>query len=148
MRGRNWVVACVLIVGVIAAATLAGHSKPGRTGPRPVVAFGVAVEQIPSPAMLRYTNGWVASSGPKLIGVYAGAQSVHPTNGLLVIARFSGGHQHLQSVVLHGSGPVTLLKPSPPADEDAAAHATLHFVTANGDNGSLDVGTGRATLHR
>jgi hypothetical protein len=147
MRGRNWLVACVLIAAVIAAATFAGHSKPRRSGPRPVVAFGATVEQIPSPAILRYTNGWVASSGLKLIGVYAGAESIHQTNGLLVIARFSGAHQQLQSVVLHGTGTAILLRPSAPADEHAAAHATLHFVTANGASGALNVGTGKVSLH-
>ncbi|HEX3801680.1 MAG TPA: hypothetical protein VHV75_02460 [Solirubrobacteraceae bacterium] len=147
MRGRNWVVASVLIVGVIAAARLAGHPKPRRSGPRPVVAFGARVEQIPSTAILRFTNGWVASSGLKLVGVYAGAQSIHPANGLLVIARFSGAHQRLQSIVLHGTGAATLLKPSPPPDEDAAAHEMLRFVTANGATGSLRVGTGKVSLH-
>jgi hypothetical protein len=147
MRGRNWVVAGVLIVVVIAAATLAGHSKPRRHGPRPVVSFGAGVEQIPSSAILRYTNGWVASSGLKLIGVYAGAQSSHPANGLVVIARVSGAQQHLQSIVLHETGTVLLLKPSPPADEDAAAHATLHFVTADGATGTLNVSTGKVSLH-
>jgi hypothetical protein len=147
MRGRNWLVAGLLLVVVIAAATLAGHSKPRPHGRRPVVSFGAGVEQIPSSAILRYTDGWVASSGRRLIGVYAGAQSTRPTNGLLVIARFSGAQRHLQSVVMRGTGTVLLLKPSPPVDEDAAAHATLHFVTADGATGTLNVGTGKVSLH-
>jgi hypothetical protein len=149
MHGRNWLVAGVLIVAVIAAATLAGHSKPRISGPHAVVAFGlrVPVGRLPSRTGLRLTNGWSASSATNFVGVYAGAQTSHPDNGLLVIARRSRGRQHSGSVVLHATGAVTLLKPAAAASESAADHAILRFVTASGASGALNVGTGKVSLH-
>jgi hypothetical protein len=147
MRSRNWIVALVLVVAVVAVATLAGHSKPSdTTGKRPVVAFGSRVGHTPSSATLRFTNGWSASSGAYSIAVYAGAQSTRARNGLLVIRRGRTGKEHLRSVVLPGAGAVTLLRPAPVQNETAAYNATLRFVTASGGTGTLNVADGKVSL--
>ena len=147
MRGRNWVVAGVLVVVVIAAATLAGHSKP--RGPRPRIAFGAKVEQLGATGDLVYTNAWVAGSGTQFIGVYAGSQMFNRQNGLFVILRQTrSAHQRISRVVVHGTGAVTLLRPAVPANEAAALTATLRFVTASGSSGTLDLSDDSVSLSR
>jgi hypothetical protein len=147
MRSRNWIVASVLIAAVIAAATLAGRSKP--RGPRPHVAFGAQVQPPgASGALLAYTNGWVATAGTRTVAVYAGSQAQDHGNGLLVIVRETHGAPRQKDIVLEGSGSLTLLRPARPVTESAAFGATVHFVTANGATGTLDLATDRYLLSR
>lgn len=146
MRHRNWVVAGVLVVAVVAIGLIAGHGRQGGAD-RPRVSFGSQVQKLGATSQLIYTNGWVAASGRQSIGVYAGRQSFNPRNGLFVIVRRAGGgHQRLADVVVRGSGSVTLLRPAPPLNERAALTATLHFVTANGATGTLDLSGDRVSL--
>lgn len=149
--GRALIVPVVLVVLVVAAALGAGRSKPTKsgqnlTGPRPTVAFGTQLEQIPSPAGLDYMNGWAASAGRRQIGVYVGSAASNHHNGVLSVARLTPGKQRFRSFVLHGSGPVTLLPPPRPVSEAAAWNQTIRFVTANGGAGTLDLATDKVTL--
>lgn len=148
MRNRNWFLAGVLVLAVIAAGILAGHGRRshGGTG-QPHVSFGSQVEQLGATSELVYTNGWVASSGTQSIGVYAGGQRSKRQNGLFVIMRSRiRGRQKIARVVVAGSGAVTLLRPAPPATEQAAFSETLHFVTANGGTGTLALSGDRVAL--
>jgi hypothetical protein len=148
VRNRNWVLAAVLVVAVLAAGAIFGRS--GRSGgvQAPSVRFGATVEPAASSALLNYTNGWVATSGAQAIGIYAGSQAAQRGNGLFVIVRTTKSGQRITRRVLHGAGAVTLLRPSPPANETAAFAETLHFVTASGATGALDLGDDRVTLNR
>ena len=150
MRNRNWFLAGVLVLAVIVAGLLFGHGRRlSGAGGEPHVSFGSQVQQPGAASELVYTNGWVASSGPQSIAVYAGRQRSNPRNGLFVILRRrGGGHQRLADVVVRGSGIVTLLRPPAPATEQAAYGATLHFVTANGGTGTLALGGDRVALNR
>jgi hypothetical protein len=144
---HNVIVAVVLVVAVILAALVAGRQRSGEGGSRPAVAFGPQVQPTVA-AAVNYTNGWAASSGSALVGVYAGAQRANYRNGVLLIARVTGGHRHLRTLVLHGSGAVTLLRPPVPVSETAAFSATLHLVTASGSTGTLDLsGDGISLSH-
>jgi hypothetical protein len=147
VRDRNWLLAAALVVCVILASVIFGHSKPAG-GDQPRVSFGARVEQPGATSDLVYTNAWVASSGTHSIGVYAGRQRVDPRNGLFVILRQTGNgsDRKLARVSVHGSGAVTMLRPTTPATEDAAFQTTIHFVTANGTTGTLDLGTDKVTL--
>jgi hypothetical protein len=152
MRNRNWVLAGVLVLAVVAAGIIAGHGRQGAVD-RPRVSFGSrvsfasGVQKLGATRQLIYTNGWVATTGQQSIGVYAGRQRLNPRNGLFVILRQTGrGHQRRADVVVHGSGTVTLLRPAAPATEQAAYGATLHFVTANGGTGTLELGGAHVSL--
>ena len=142
-RFRNWVVSAVLVVVVVLAGIVA--SNPA-TGPRPTVAFGVQVQPVAA-ATIDYNNGWTASAGGRKIGVYAGSQKANRRNGLLIVARLSAGRHRLKSIVLHGAGTVTLLRPTAPKSEDDALTATLRFVTANGVTGGLDLSDDHVVLN-
>lgn len=146
MRGRNWVLAGVLVVAVIAAGLLAGHPKRD-SGAQPRVAFGASVQPT-SAALMNYVNGWTASDGSESIGVYAGSQRSHRRNGIFVIARLKGSHQRVKSLVVKGSGSLTLLRPARPDSEAAAYQGTLRFVTASGATGTLDLSSDSVTLSR
>ena len=141
IRYRAWVVMGVVLIAVVAAGILAGHRKgpKGAGADRPHVSFGSQVRQPGATSDLVYTNGWVASSAAETIGVYAGGERSNRRNGLIVVRRQTGGSQRIRRVVVHGSGPVTLLRPAPPASERAALGETLHFVTGNGATGTLDL---------
>lgn len=145
-RNRNWIVASVLIAAVVAAAAIDSRSKPAGTAQTPRVQFGPEVRQEPSVMLLNYTNGWVARAGTDDVGVYAGSQAKDHGNGLLVTVRTVAGRRSSHSVVLRGTGAVTLLKPARPATEADALQATLRFVTASGATGTLDLGDGIASL--
>ena len=148
-RFRNVIVAVVLVVAVVAAGVLAGHSGSSQPGlQRPRVSFGAQVEQLGATSDLVYTNGWVASSGSHSIGVYSGSQRFDRRNGLFVILRqtANGSHQKLARVVVPGSGALTMLRPASPATEASAFRTTIHFVTANGGTGTLDLSNDRVTL--
>jgi hypothetical protein len=147
MRNRNWVLAGVLVLAVIAAGVLAGHGKhaPGA-GAQPQVSFGSQVQQLGATSDLVYTNGWVASGGTQAIAVYAGRQRFKRANGLFVVIRRTGGTEKITRVVVRASGALTLLRPARPASERAAFAETLHFVTANGGTGTLDLSGDRASL--
>ena len=141
----------MLVVAVVAVGLLAGHSganKPGALAPR--VGFGANIQPpAASGGYLEYTNGWMAVSGDHLIGVYAGSEATRRQNGLLVIRRGVTNTPNgikKKTVVLHRAGAVTLLRPAPPATEDAAFQTTLHFVTANGATGTLNLATDKVTL--
>ena len=146
MRNRSWVVAAVLVVVVVAAGLGLGKSKhPAGATARPTIAFGSRVQPMPA-SRLDYTNGWTASAGRELVGVYAGSERNRRDNGLLVIARSNGGGRRFKLVVLHGTGAITLLKPPRPPTESAAFQETLRFVTANGALGTLDLGDNSARV--
>jgi hypothetical protein len=147
MRGRNWLVATVLFVAVLAAAIGFGKSKNSAGARAPTVRFGVSAGQPPIAAMLDETNGWVAQAGSERIAVYAGSQSSRPANGLVFIMRTLGGRTTARSIVLHGSGSVTLLRPPRFASESDALGGTLHFITANGGVGSVNLVNDHAALH-
>jgi hypothetical protein len=144
--GRVWIVPFVLVVVVAAAALGAGKSKHARSSGAATVLFGTRLEQTPSAAGLDFINGWVVRSTADDIAVYAGSQTSDSTNGLLVVVRTSGGKQRSRNVVVHGSGPVTLLRPSAPSTESVAAAETLRFVTANGSLGKLDLSDDKVVL--
>jgi hypothetical protein len=148
-RYRSLVLAGVLVAVVVATGLLAGRSGPNKPGThRPRVSFGAQVEQLGATSDLVYTNGWVASSGTQAVGVYAGSQRFDRRNGLFVIMRQTGNssRQKLTRVIVHGSGAVTMLRPAPPATQDAAFQTTLHFVTANGGTGTLDLSNDKVSL--
>lgn len=148
MRHRNWVLAGVLVLAVIAAGVLAGHGKGPNAGGagQPRVSFGSQVQPLGATSDLVYTNGWVASLGTEAIGVYAGAQRSRRRDGLLVIMRNHASGQRIARLVVPGSGAVTLLRPARPTSEDAALQETLHFVTANGGTGTLELSGDRVAL--
>jgi hypothetical protein len=142
LRYRPWVVMSVLLAVVIVAAVAARRGTGAGGGPgRPHVTFGARVQKLGATSKLVYTNGWVVTSGGQSIGVYAGSQAFNHNNGLFVILRQTrGAHpQRLTTVVVRGSGPVTLLRPATPESEQLAFTETLHFVTANGGTGTLDL---------
>jgi hypothetical protein len=139
-RYRAWIVMAVVFVVVILAVALGKGTKNGAVssgGDVPRVSFGSRVQKLGATSQLLYTNGWVSASGRQSIGVYAGRQRFNQHNGLFVILRQTAGRQRLASVVVRGSGAVTLLRPAAPASEQAAFTETLHFVTANGGTGTL-----------
>jgi hypothetical protein len=143
--GRGLIVPAVLVIVVIVAAL--GTGKSERAGGSATAAFGTQFEQTPSAAGLDFINGWVVSSTTDDIAVYAGSQTSDRANGLLVITRTSSGKQSSHNVVLHGSGPVTLLRPPVPSAESAAASETIRFVTANGSLGKLDLANDKVFLN-
>jgi hypothetical protein len=143
---RAWLVPIVLVVVVVAAALGGGKSHQTRPTGSATVAFGTQFEQTPSAAGLDFINGWVVSSTADDIAVYAGSQTSDSTNGLLVVVRTSGAKQRSRNLVLHGSGPVTLLRPSVPSDESVATAETIRFVTANGSLGRLDLSDDKVSL--
>ncbi len=140
VRYRAAIVMSVLVLVVVLAVTFGKGSKNGSgSGGNgiPKVAFGAQVRQLGATAQLTYTNGWVATAGAQTIAVYAGREAASPRNGLLVIVRRTGRHLSRTSVTVRGSGALTLLRPTPPASEQAAYSETLRFVTANGATGTL-----------
>lgn len=143
IRNRNWVLAAVLVGAVMAATLVARRHGSGAPGASVRVAFGARVRPPRTVRQLLSTNGWVAASGRQSIGVYAGGQAGSHQNGLLVIARRTGGRQRIAQLVVHGSGAVTLLRPPRPASESEALGATLRFITANGATGTLDLSSDR-----
>ena len=140
VRYRAAIVMSVVVVVVVLAVTFGKHSK-GGTGQAaagvPRISFGAQVRKPVASVTLSYTNGWTATAGSDVIGVYAGRQASNSRNGLLVILRRTGGHRKLTSVTVSGSGTLTLLRPAPAASEQAAFAETLRFVTANGSTGTL-----------
>jgi hypothetical protein len=140
---RGLIVPVVLVAVVVAAALGAGKSKQTRAAGPVTVLFGTQFEQTPSAPGLDFINGWVVADD---IAVYAGDQSSDSSNGLLVIVRTSSGKQRSRNIVLHGSGPVTLVRPSVPSTDSVAAAETLRFVTANGSLGRLDLSDDKVSL--
>lgn len=152
-RHRASLLALVLVVVVVGLALVAGRRKPpvasGRGAPaaRLAVAFGASVEQFGAGAQLALTNGWVLTSGTRVLAVYAGSERNDRGNGLIVILHRSlTGTRRLAERVLRGTGPVTLLRPSPPPDLATALRARLHFLAASGAAGTLDLRTDAVSL--
>jgi len=150
IRHRAWVVMGVLVLALVAVGVtgLGAKKKVGgvTSADRPRVVFGSAVTQAPPSSVLVLTNGWVATVGAISVAVYAGSQAAHHRNGLLVIALKTGSERRQRSVVVRGAGAITLLRPPTVDSEQAAEQATLHFVTANGDSGSLNLSNDRVSL--
>ncbi|HET9093805.1 MAG TPA: hypothetical protein VFN36_01870 [Solirubrobacteraceae bacterium] len=151
VRHRGWLVALVVLcVAVLAAAVGRRRSAPlaaGGNGPAQV-RFGPGTPLPPTVRGLAYTNGWVvrADTGRQGVGVYAGSQTGHRGNGLLVIVRTDArGRRRSRAIVLRGSGPVMLLRPALPLTTAGAAGATLRFLTAAGRFGTLALATYRVT---
>ncbi len=140
---RSWVVAATLVVVIVLISLLAGRAR--TPGPAPVVQFGVQVRS-PATSGLLATNGWSVASGAERVAVYAGSEASKRADGLLVIVRVSAHRRRSARVVIHGSGAVTLLRPSTPATVTAALHAQLRFITAAGATGILDVADGRTAF--
>lgn len=149
VRYRAWIVMGVVLLVAVLGGSLAAGTKSGSGrggGGVPAVRFGSHVAPPGSSSQLSYTNGWVASSDRQSVGVYAGAQAAHRDNGLFVILRRSGDRLKRANVVVRGSGTVTLLRPASPANAQAALTETLHFVTANGATGTLDLSSDSVSL--
>jgi hypothetical protein len=104
------------------------------------------VPKVGATSRLIYTNGWTATSGAQTVAVYAGRERFNQRNGLFVILRATSGRRRAASVVVHGSGEVTLLRPATPASEQSAFTETLHFVTANGGTGTLNLSGDRVSV--
>jgi hypothetical protein len=142
--------AIVLLVAVIVAAVLGSHGRSVSStihGHRLSVSFGYRVPSPPSGAGIDPNNGWIVSAAGTTVAVYAGSQATDHLNGLLVIDRSSGGSLKLRSVLLRGTGPLTLVDPLPAVPTSrAAAAAIIDFVAANGATGRLDLATGHASL--
>jgi hypothetical protein len=139
IRHRNWVVSGVLVVAVMIVVAVAANPRGAAAGVG--VRFG-ALLKAPAGASINLTNAWIASSGSDQIAVYAGSQLQHPRNGLLIIMRRSSTQKLTRTPrTLPGSGAVTLLRPPHFSSEQAAGTATLNFVTASGDTGTLDLST-------
>jgi len=150
-RYRGLIVAGVMVVAVIATGLLAGRTGSNKGGAgKPRVAFGAQI--LPprsSGKYLELTNAWLAAIRDEAIGVFAGGQPGQRQNGVLVI-RHGGpnvpGGPRRRIIVVHGTGALTLLRPVTPATMDAALAATVHFITANGATGSLDLSNDKVTL--
>jgi hypothetical protein len=143
-RYRSLIVAGTLVVAVIAAGLLAG-SHHGASVTAVKVRFGASVQ--PPAGKLSFTNGWVASSGRQRVAVYAGSQAGQPSNGILFIAVHVQGQRRREAPKLvPGSGALTLLRPGHFSSIQAAGQATLHFVTANGGTGTLNLSDNRVSL--
>ncbi len=154
VRHRNWILAAVLIIAVIAGAALGSRSSTsggsGVAGSQ--VHFGTRVAApAGSSSALRFSNGWIAKAGHEAIAVYAASAPASPQNGVFLVQRRSGGESapwRTRTILVRGSGTLTLLRPPTPASESAALQTTLHFVTANGGTGTLDLSDDRVTVSR
>jgi hypothetical protein len=143
VRHRNWVVMLVLVVVAVIVVVVAGHPKGNSGSVR--VRFGASL-QAPGRAGINLTNAWIATTGSDQIAVYAGSQAQHPRNGLLIVVRTTNHHTGPRTpMTLSGSGALTLLRPQRFSSAEAAATATLRFITANGNTGTLDLSSGRVT---
>jgi hypothetical protein len=145
-RSRYWILWLVVVVVVIATALIAGKGSGRGGAQRPRVIFGANVST-PSVSAINDVNGWVASDGTDSVGVYAGSQKTAAHNGMFVIVRISGTREHNKALVTRGTGSLTLLRPAAPDSESAAAAATLHFITANGATGTLDLASDRVSIN-
>lgn len=145
VRRRNLIVAGVLVAAVIATALLAGKPRGGPSVATILVRFGPSVT--PPPGKLTFTNGWVASLGHERVAVYAGSQLDHPRNGFLInVVDVDGQPKRDTAIRVVGSGALTLLRPSHFSTIQAASQAMLHFVTANGGTGTLNVSSDKVAL--
>lgn len=145
VRRRSLVVAGVLVVAVIAAALIAGKQHGGPSVAAVHVRFGPSVQ--PAQHRLTLTNGWLAQAAHQEAAVYAGSQLGHPRNGLLItVVNVDGQPKRNAAILVAGAGALTLLRPADFNTIQAAGQATLHFVTASGRTGILDLSTGRVTL--
>ena len=143
IRHRNWVVMIVLVVAAILLAAIAGRHTQNSVSVR--VRFGAALPA-PARAGINLTNAWIATSGSDQTAVYAGSQTRHPRNGLLIVVRTTNRRKGpLTPMTLAGSGALTLLRPPRFSSAEAAATATLRFITANGNTGTLNLSSGRIT---
>ncbi len=147
MGNRNWVVAAVLVAAVVIVGLVFHGSKPTAGVGFPSVEFGPRVQPAASPALLDYTNGWVATAGIQAIGVYAGSDPSNRVDGLFVIVRTTHARQRTTRKLLRGSGAVTLLRPGSVKSEAAAYGATLRFVTASGNTGTLNLANNTVALN-
>jgi hypothetical protein len=146
---RNWLLAIVLLGVVILAAVIGSHpTKTASTGQgqRLKVSFGYHVALAPLSSRINSNNGWIVSVNGSELAVYAGSQTSDSSDGLFVIDR-SSASRRLRSIVLRGSSPVTIVEPLPAVTSlQAAARATIHFVTDDGATGTLDLSTGHVSL--
>ncbi len=154
VRNRNWVLAAVLVGAVVLAAAFGSRSKSttDARAPGPQVHFGAHIQPpAGSDGSLQFNNGWIVASGTQAIAVYAGSAPGNRQNGLFLVQRHSGNEaqpRKTRTIVVHGSGALTLLRPPTPASESAASQTTLHFVTANGATGTLDLANDKLALSR
>jgi hypothetical protein len=139
VRHRNWVVSAVLVVAVIVLVAITANPRGAVAGVH--VRFGALLKP-PAGTSINLTNAWIASSGSERIAVYAGSELQHPSIGLLIIMRSSSAQKLVRTVrTLPRSGAVTLLRPPHFSSEQTAGTATLNFVTASGNTGTLDLST-------
>src|SRR5439155_1770731 len=94
-----------------------------------------------SPALLRTTNGWLASDGATLVAVYAGAAGNDSSRGRLVIVRQNlvKGIQTQDVVDAGRTGALTI--------DDAPAGAAVETSSQRGDIGFRGAGGARGVLH-
>lgn len=154
-RRRNLILAGALVVAVIATSLVAGRSGSHDEGAtRPQVSFGAHIQPpAGSNGSLPFNNGWIASGATSshAVAVYAASQPSNRQNGLFVIQRETGNRLQpwkTRTILIHGSGALTLLRPAQPATESQAFDATLHFVTGSGATGTLDLSTDKVSLSR
>jgi hypothetical protein len=144
VRRRSLVLAGALVVAVVATGLLAGKHG-GPTVASVHVQFGPSLQ--PPPHKLTFTNGWVAVTGRQKVAVYAGSQPGHTRNGMLVaVVNVDGQSKRNAAILVAGAGALTLLRPAAFNTIQAAGQATLHFVTASGGTGTLDLSTDKVTL--
>lgn len=138
----------VVVIVVVLAATLAGRHGGNQSGTDLQVRFGPLLKPPPR-AQLEITNGWMVTSGSEQVAVYVGSQAHHPRNGLVIVTR-RPDRARLGSagIVISGSGALTLLRPPHFNSYEAASTATLRFLTADGNTGTLDLSDDRVTLSR
>ncbi len=149
---RYWILAAVLVATVGLTSLLGARSKRVAGGLGVSVRFGAHIQPpAGSNDLLPFNNGWIASGGSRngAIAVYASSQPTNRQNGFLVIQSHTGGRTRrwrTRTIALPGSGALTLLRPAVPASESAALQETLHFVTANGATGTLDLSSDKVKL--
>lgn len=147
---QTWILVVVLVAAVILATTIGARKKAAGSLSRPRIGFGAHIAPPTGPnRTLAFNNGWIAAARKgDAIAVYAGAQPSNRQNGEFLIQRQSGGGPHpiSRTIVVRGSGALTLLRPALPPTEAAALQETLHFVTASGTTGTLDLSDDKVAL--
>jgi hypothetical protein len=147
IRHRAWVVMGVLVVALVVVG-VAGIGGSGASSPalRPRTVFGGRVVPPVRSSRLAMVNGWTVLDVGEVVGAYAGSEATVRQNGLLEIERTVGNRIRVYSIVLRGTGPITLLKPPTVDTMLAAEQATLHLVTAVGELGTLNLANDRVSL--
>jgi hypothetical protein len=127
-----------------------GGTESTVTAPAPPLAFDripahmlSADTQVPlSPSLIDVENGWLVSDGKTLVAVYAGADSDNSGRGRFVVVRqnLKSGHQTMDVIDVAGAGSLTITDaPKGSSVETSAQHDQIHFKSAKGKHGDLDL---------